>query len=192
MGALVQQSPGASTAIEEPAVADPYYDELNRLFQLYRLANLNARYYGCRVEKYEKWNRLALVSGALLSTAALALILGVEQNQTWARTVAAICAGLAAVISGAIPLMGWTEKVHDLRNLRFAYSQLFGQIEFAITEIKRAGFVSPEHVGLSRMVHEGFMRVEAMDELEPDQKLIDREDEKVRKSFPDTYLWTNL
>ena len=40
------------------------------------------------------------------------------------------------------------------------------------------------------MVHDhGFMRVETMDELEPDQKLIDREDAKVRKAIPDDYLW---
>jgi hypothetical protein len=69
---------------------------------------------------------------------------------------------------------------------------LFGQIEFAITEIRRSGSLSAEHIGLSKMVHEGFMRVEAMDELEPDQKLIDREDAKVRKAFPEDYLWTHF
>jgi hypothetical protein len=42
------------------------------------------------------------------------------------------------------------------------------------------------------MVHESFRGVEAMDELEPDQKLINREDKKVRKAIPDDYLWTHL
>ena len=36
------------------------------------------------------------------------------------------------------------------------------------------------------------MRTEAWDELEPDQKLIDKEDVKVRKAFPTDYLWTNF
>jgi len=172
--------------------ADPYYDELNRLFHLYRLANLNARYYGCRAEKFEFWTKTALVITAILSTLALSLILGVDPKESWARAIAAGAAGIAAIISGVTPFFGWTDKIRDMRNLHFAYSQLFGQIEFAITEIRRAGMLSPEHVGLARMAHEGYMRVEALDELEPDQKLIDQEDAKVRKAFPDDYLWTNF
>jgi hypothetical protein len=175
-------------ATQERISADPYYDELNRLFGLYRLANLNARYYGIRASKFEAWSKEALALTAALSALALALLLGVDQ--TWAKGVAAACAGISAVISGAIPFLGWPERIRELRNLHFAYSQLFGQIEFAITEIRRAGTLSPEHVGLARMVHEGFMRVEALDEL--DRKLIDQEDEKVRKAFPNDYLWTNF
>ena len=174
----------------ERVSADPYYEELNRLFNLYRLANLNTRYYGCQAEKFERRNKWAAVLGAILSTAALALLLGVDKP--WVKPAAAVLSGLAAIITGVTPFMGWTEKIRDLRSLRFAYSQLFGQIEFAITEIKRAGKLSPEHVGLSRMAHEGYMRVEAMDELEPDQKLIDREDAKVRQAFPNDYIWTHF
>lgn len=184
----------AVTQEQQPAATerDPYYEELNRLFNLYRTANLNVRYYGCRAEKFEWWSKAALVVTAVLSTLALSLILGVDPKESWARTFAAAAAGIAAIISGVTPFFGLTEKIRDLRNLRFAYSQLFGEIEFAMTEIKRAGTLSPEHVGLARMVHESFMRVEALDELEPDQKLIDREDAKVRAAFPPDYLWTNF
>jgi hypothetical protein len=179
-------------AIQEDVSADPHYDELNRLFQLYRLANLNARYYGIRAEKFEWRNKGALIATAALSMMALALILAADQSNALARDWAAAFAGIAAFISGVTPFFGWAEKVRDLRNLHFAYSQLFGQAEFAIAEIRRAGSVSPEHVGLARMVHEGYMRVETLDELEPDQALVDKEKEKVNKAFPDDYLWTGF
>jgi hypothetical protein len=123
---------------------------------------------------------------------ALSLILAADQTNTTARGWAAAFSGIAAFISGVAPFFGWTERVRDLRNLHFAYSQLFGQAEFAITEIRRAGKVSPEHIGLARMVHEGYMRVEALDELEPDQVLIDKQKEKVDAAFPDDYLWTGF
>jgi len=170
--------------------ADRYYEELNRLFNLYRLANLNTRYYGCRAEQFERRTKRALVISALVSALALALLLGVDSPSI--RAWGAGLSGIAAVITGVTPFFGWTEKVRDLRSLRFAYSQLFGQIEFAITEIKRAGTLTPEHIGLARMVQEGFMRVEALDELEPDQKLIRREDARVREAIPPDYLWTHL
>ena len=171
---------------------DPYYDELNRLFHLYRLANLNARYYGIRAEAFEWRNKASLVATAALSMLALAVILAADQKNTTARDLAAAFAGVAAFISGVTPFFGWTEKVRDLRNQHFAYSQLFGQAEFVITEIRRAGSVSQEHIGMARMVHEGYMRIEALDELEPDQALIDQEKEKVDKAFPADYLWTNF
>lgn len=93
------------------------------------------------------------------------------------------------MISATIPFLGWTEKVRELRNLNFSYQQLFGLVEFAILEIRRADKLTDEHVGLSRMVHETFLRIHALDELEPDEALRDREDEKVRKAFPDDYIW---
>ncbi len=179
-------------ATHEPVSADPYYEELNRLFNLYRLANLNARYYGIRAEKFEWRNKASLILTAALSMLALSLILVAEPENTLARNWAAAFAGIAAFISGVTPFFGWTEKVRDLRNLHFAYSQIFGQAEFAITEIRRAGAVSPEQVGLARMVHESYMRIETLDELEPDQALVDQEKEKVNKAFPDDYLWTGF
>ena len=178
--------------IQEQVAADPYYDELNRLFNLYRLANLNARYYGIRAEKFEWRNKASLVATAALSMLALSLILAADQRNILARDWAAVLVGIAAFISGVTPFFGWTEKVRDLRNLHFAYSQLFGQVEFAITEIRRAGKLSQEHIGLARMVHEGYMRVEALDELEPDQALVDQEKEKVNRAFPEDYLWTGF
>ncbi len=168
-------------------VADRTHAELNRLFNLYRLANLNARYYGCRAEKYEKQARYVLIVTGLLSALALSLLLA-----DYGKTIATISAGLAAVLSGTAPFMGWTEKTRELRNQHFAYSQLFGQLEFVITEIRRGEELTDEQVGLSRMVHEAFMRIEALDELEPDQVLLDCEDAKVRKAFPDEYVWTNF
>jgi hypothetical protein len=106
--------------------------------------------------------------------------------------MAAVLSGISAVITGVTPFSGWSEKIRDLRSLRFAYSQLFGQIELVITEIRRAGTLSAEQLGFAKMVHEAYTRIEALDELEPDQALMAREDAKVRKAFPETYLWEHF
>lgn len=167
-----------------------YEGELKRLFHLYRLANLNTRYYGRRAEKFELQKKWVDIVVAILSTAALTVVLAIEHP--WGKIIAAILSGIAAIVSGVTPFLGITEKIRDLRGLRFAYAQLFGQIEFVITEIRRTGHVTDEQIGLSRMVHEGYTRIEALDEMEPDKALIDEEDTKVRAAFPDNYLWTNF
>lgn len=178
------------TATPEEVSSQQYYEELNRLFLLYRLANLNTRYYGRRAEKFESQKKWVDISVAFLSTVALTVVLAVEG--TIGKIIAASLSGIAAIISGVTPFLGITDKIRDLRGLRFAYSQLFGQIEFVITEIRRAGQVSEQHIGLSRMVLEAYTRIEALDEMDPDKALIDEEDAKVRAAFPDDYLWTNF
>jgi len=164
--------------------------ELNRLFNLYRLANLNVRYYGCRAEMYEGLQRWTQVAIALLSAAALAILLASNTANT--RLIGAILAGIAAVVSALVPFLGWAEKGRELRNLNFSYGQVFSQIEFVIAEIRRSGELTDEHVGLARMVHEAYMRLDAVDELEPDEKLIQQLEEKVRQAFPSDYIWTHF
>jgi hypothetical protein len=70
--------------------------------------------------------------------------------------------------------------------------QLFAQAELVISEIRRNVEATEQHIGAAKMVHEAYMRIDALDEPNPDQKLIDREDELVRNAFPDDYVWTNF
>lgn len=175
-------------------IHDREHEELNRLFNLYRLCNLNVRYYGCRAEKYERrsW-RLDMGSGAT-SALALGVLLLVDwspEAAVYARRIAAGLAGLAALLTAIAPLTGWAAKAKRFCNLHSLYSQLFGQVESVITWIRRDG-LSAESIGASKQVHEAYRQMHALDELEPDQELIDREDLKVRQAFPDTYIWENF
>jgi len=178
--------------LEQTVVADAYLEELTRLFNIYRISNLNMRYYGIRASDYEARSRWIAIGTAILSATALAILLSDVAFLPWAKRAAIASAAAATILTSVAPFLGWTEKARDLRNLHFSYGQVFGQIEFAISEIRRANRLTEEHVGLARMAHEAFMRTEAWDELEPDQRLIDIEDKKVREAFPDNYLWTNF
>lgn len=97
-------------------------------------------------------------------------------------------AGIAAVLTAISPLLGWATKAKHLCNLHSAYGQLLGQIESVISQIRRNGLDS-ESVGASKLVHGAYIRMSALDELEPNQKIIDREDKKVREAFPEDYTW---
>ena len=181
-----------SAVTETESDETPYYRELNRLFGLYRLANLNARYYGHRTAKFQNYTRWSLILGGGLSAVALTVLLSSPPSWDKAKLFAVVAAGVAAVTVSIAPSFGWTEKSRELNNLHFSYSQLFGQLEFVITEIRRADNLSQEHVGMARMVHEAFMRVETMDELDPDGVLIEKERSKVALAFPENYLWTHF
>ncbi len=174
---------------EELHLSDAETDELNRLFNLYRLANLNIRYYGCRAERYDAfaWS-LDMVATI---TSAIALFVLLISEVSYVRYIGAALAGIAAICTAVAPVTGWSAKARRFSTLHTLYSHLFGQIESVITQIRRDG-LDQEKTGASKQVHESYRQMHAMDEMEPDEDLRDREDKKVRDAFPSDYIWTNL
>ena len=169
-------------------------EELARLFNLFRLCNLNVRYYGCRAEKYERLMRGLHVAAGIVSAVALFIILLIDSKDQYAGKVkltAAALTGMATVLTGLAPLTGWSTKGAQMCKLQVLYSHLFGQVEAVITQIRRDGLTAG-NIGASKQVHEAYRQMHALDELEPDQKLIDREDKKVREAFPADYLYSHL
>ena len=107
------------------------------------------RYYGIRAERYERQSRWIALDSAVLSATAVAISLSDALLHPRAKAAAIISAALATVLTSVAPFLGWTEKARELRNLHFSYGQVFGQIEFAIAEIRRANCLLEEHVGLA-------------------------------------------
>lgn len=172
--------------------SDPYYEELNRLFYLYRLCSLNTRYYGRRAASYEGYTRWALIAIAIMSAIALTVILSIDPQYSWARTGALSLSGIATVMLAVMPSFGWYERAREFRGLHFAYSQLFGQIEAVIIDIRRSGRLTQECVGMSKVVHDMYLQLHALDETDPNTRIINEENGKVLKAFPDDYVWNRF
>ena len=115
--------------VDHIASSDPYLEELTRLFNIYRISNLNMRYYGIRAERYERRSKWLLIGAGLLSACALALLLTDAVTVPGARIAAIVSAAIATVLTSVSPFFGWAEKASELRNLHFSYGQVFGQIE---------------------------------------------------------------
>jgi hypothetical protein len=113
---------------------------------------------------------------------AVALFVLLISEVWYIRFIGAGFAGLAAICMAVAPVTGWSAKVKRFSSLHALYSHLFGQVESVITWIRREG-LGAETIGASKQVHEAYRQMHALDEMEPDQELIDREDQKVREAF---------
>jgi len=171
-------------------VDDRTCEELTRLFNIFRIANLNVRYYGCRAARFDARERFLQLATAGLSAGALALLLA--SGADWSRWAAAIMAGLAASLAAVDPSLAWKDAAREMHVRREAYGHLFTLIESVITDIRRSGRITDEQYGASKTVHEAFERLDAIDEARPDNRLKDKVDQEVRKAFPPDYLWTNF
>jgi hypothetical protein len=164
--------------------------ELTRLFNLYRLAELNRRYYGRQASHFERLQTRFLVASAILAAIALGLLL--LTDATWARFTAAGLAGLSAIVTTVVQYFKWDEQARRFYFLHHSYGHLFAQIEAVMSEIRRADELTEQHIGESKLLHDAYGRIEVLDELDPDRRLIDELDAEVRKAFPEDYIWTNL
>jgi hypothetical protein len=148
------------------------------------------RYYGCRRKKYERFVWWLDMGSAFASALALGVL--VLWNEPAVRFFGAGLAGAATLGMAMAPITGWAAKAKRFSILHALYSHLFGQIESVITRIRREDDLSSEATGASEQVQEAYRQMHALDELEPDQDLINREDKKVREAYPENYIWTNL
>lgn len=176
--------------METAPPTDKTYEELTRLFSLYRLSELNRRYYGRRADHFDHLQTGFLVLASALSAIALGLLLSTVAD--WARYLAAALAGISAVVTAIIQYFKWDEQARRFYFLHQSYGHLFVQIEALMAEIRRSDEVTPEQIGASKSVHDAFGRVEVQDEPDPDRKLIAKLDAEVREAFPEDYIWTNL
>ena len=109
--------------MEVTASTDRTYEELTRLFNLYRLSELNRRYYGNRGAHFERLQSGFLVASAVLSAIALGLLLAVSGDVV--RYFAAGFAGISAVLTTVTQYFKWDEQARRFYFLHHSYGHLF-------------------------------------------------------------------
>ena len=163
---------------------DPYYEELNRLFNLYRLANLNTRYYGCRAETFERYSKIATIAVAVFSATALALLLGVE-GRWWVKPVAASLFRLGGCDYRSNAIHGMARQNSRLAEPAFRVQPTFRANRVCDDRDQEIWNIIARAHWFIQNGPRGFYARGGDGRAENRmQDLIDREDAKVRKAFP--------
>src|ERR1051326_2653500 len=113
-----------------------YFVELRALFYLFRIAELNCRYYNCKLASLERKDKLFQAVIALAAAASFGLLAFAEFKE-----VKAIAAGLSLVaflISAVIPWIGISRKMDDARTKSTVWAGASQQIESAMRFIRYA------------------------------------------------------
>jgi hypothetical protein len=163
----------------EAVTANRTFEELSRLFDLYRRSELNRRYYGKRAEFFERLQTISLVTAAFLSAVALGLLLALEWP--WVRYTAALLAGLSAVVTTVVQYFKWDEQARQFYFLHHSYGNLFAQLEALMSDIRRTDEITEQQIGASKSLHDAYGRIEVLDELDPKEELIRALEEKVER-----------
>src|SRR6266446_447814 len=107
-----------------------YFQELRTLFYLFRMAELNRRYYCDRLGTFELLDRI--LQGVIALAAAASFGLLAFAAFTEVKTIAAILSLLAFLVSAVIPWVGLSRAIENARTRTIVWAGASQQIESAM------------------------------------------------------------
>ena len=192
---LVRHVRRQNSVIMEPWTTS-FYEEICRVYEQFRIANLNVRYYGSLAQSRKNWSTRVQISVAVLSVFSLVVLAAPEFRAISSLAVsAAVASGLAAVLSGAIPFFGFDEDSKKYALLNRSYQIVENQLKDTLVLLRRSDVLSQELLGRVSVVLDSMSRLQSLDEEEYSPKGLaekGRIQEEVNKAFPADYVWNNL
>ena len=161
--------------------------ELQTLYDLYRTADLNVRYYGLKANRLMSRYRWLQALSALSSAAAVA---GAVQNvPVFGKSIWVAFATVAAVTTAVASVYDLPNRISRLEHLHVAYVELFHQLELLLHEIRRNVYMTDENLGMSRVLQQLYTRMGPKDETAPDRKLLSILQSEVNRALPPERMW---
>lgn len=183
-----------AAAISPPT--HPFFEEIDRLFYNYRLAQLNRRYYTVLLARIKSLNLWTQVFIGLLSAAAAALIslaLAFHNSTDVLAKGAAVSSAIAFVLSVAAPVFGWNESIDDFTTRIHAWHYAERQLESALRFLRHSAQTKRDAELQVQFADEAFgVANNYPDTGRQDMKLTKELRLEVEKAIPANYVWTAL
>jgi hypothetical protein len=161
---------------------EPTRREVERLYDLLCTAQLNARYYGCRIGKIGNQHLATQVIPALASVTALAGFL--SDAFDWGKALWSLFVVLSAIVTAITPLLGLGQKLQRVETLHSLYLHVFHLCEALLLDIERDGILTQEQVGRSRLLRDVYARIGPLDETSVDASLCKQFRLEVKRALP--------
>ena len=179
-----------STA-ESTSLKPQYFRELRSLFYLFRMAELNCRYYCSKLDDLEILDKVLQAAIALSAASSFGLLAFAEFKDV--KTIAAILSLSAFLISTVIPWLGLARKIEETRTRSIVWAGASQQLESAMRFIRYAHDADGEVSGWTKSAEEAYKRAASTLPAEKeDRELIQKLEEQVREAFPTNYVWVAL
>ena len=183
-----------ATAISQPT--HPFFEEIDRLFYNYRLAQLNRRYYTVLLSRVKTLNFWTQALIGLLSAAAAALIglaLAFHDANDLLAKWAAVASAVAFVLSAAAPVFGWNQSIDDFNTRIHAWHYAERQLEAALRFLRHSAETKHDAELQVRFADDAFgLASNYPDTGKQDMKLTKAIRLEVEAAIPPDYVWRAL
>ena len=103
--------------------------------------------------------------------------------------------GLATILAGAQPFLGWNEDSRKYSSLNRSYQMVENQLRETLIQIRRSTTLTASLLAKSEMVLDTMSRLQGLDEEEYSKRseaMKSALSKKVNSAFPADYVWNNL
>lgn len=175
-------------AVLDPAAqGDGLVAALNDLYDAYRTALLNRKYYGCRLDSFRTRNKCfeALIAvGTSSAIGAWAI-----WREGLGPTAWAILAGLATLLAVIKPFLGLAQGVERYTKLFVAHGDSFFDLDLLVKEARRSRHYTKDMDAAFRKTVDRSRQLAPEDDPRPDERLLRQCFEEVKKEIPANQLW---
>jgi hypothetical protein len=174
----------------------PYFEEIDRLFYSYRLAQFNRRYYTILLERAKTKNWCAQVAiGVFTVTAAalFSLMPSFPSLGTLLIQIAAVLSALAFVASVVAPVFGWNQTIDEITARVHAWHYAERQIESVLRFLRHTAESKREADLVVQFADEAYRTADNLpDTGKQDMDLTKTIRLEVEKAVPPDYVWKAL
>lgn len=160
---------------------------LQRIYDLYRLSSLNAKYYGY---KLKKWRRINYVFDIVIALSASS---GIASWAIWqtdnGRLVWAVVGGIAALLAVVKSTFNVSNQVELLTKLFSGHQTNFLSLERTIQIVSDQEAVDDDVRGRFNSAFDRFAELSKHDDPYPDRKLLEFFQKHVNEEIPANRLW---
>ena len=161
--------------------------QLSVVYDLYRDALLNRKYYGDRLAAYQRWNTLVELVVALGTSAGVG---GLVFWQTdFGRIAWATVAGAAVVIGVVKTVLQLSQKIERYSKLYTSHSVSYAELDRLVSQIRA-------HQGITDQILDSFFDTQrkfhllaSEDDPHPSSRLALKYYNKINEEIPPEYFW---
>jgi hypothetical protein len=162
---------------------------LKNIYNQYRSALLNKKYYGCRLESTRRTNlvvEIMIAVGASGSTGIAGLTIW---QQGAGITAWALISGIAILLSTIKPFLGLAAQIERYGKLWGEFASMYEAFKIIEQDCRANDYLTTEQVDTFKRLRERIQNLAPLDDQRPDKKLIKRLTQEVNHELPVTMLW---
>jgi len=159
-----------------------------QVYELQRIALINANYYGARITKVVRLNRVLQIVASIASSGTIVAVL--RDNVPNSYRVFAIAGSVtAALASIVIAVFGITDSLARLERLHSAYKMLYHSAEYLARQTIGSDSLSVEQEAVACMLEMQLAALGPQDEIAPDVKIMRAAQEDAERQLPASYYY---
>ena len=161
--------------------------ELTDIYDNYRTASMNSKYYARRLTRISRFNAIYEATQALGASSTIATW-SLWKSETGKQIWAAF-AGLVGLLVVLKPFFKLHQKIEQFSKLHTGYRDLYYDLDQVVNEIKKTRSLTKSMTETLRAAANRFRNLAHEDEVSPSKRLLRKSQNEVNNEIPVSSLW---